>query len=66
MNGFRAPNYPPDMFGQTQTHHGDIKEEASSENESEHDLPREDDDYEPYMEEEQQLELSMSNEGSSY
>ncbi|MBA0874752.1 hypothetical protein Goshw_021484 [Gossypium schwendimanii] len=61
LNGLRAPNYLPDMFGQMQAHHGD-EDEASSENESEQNLPRKEDNYEePHMEEARQLELSTRN-----
>ncbi|KAH1073447.1 hypothetical protein J1N35_025775 [Gossypium stocksii] len=46
LNRLRAPNYPPNMFGQMQTHHEDEEEEATLENESEKDLPIEEDNYE--------------------
>ncbi|MFQ6642960.1 hypothetical protein Gotur_017796 [Gossypium turneri] len=47
LNGLRAPNCLPDMFGQTQTHHGDEEDKANSKNKSKQDLVvREEDDYE--------------------
>ncbi|KAH1056619.1 hypothetical protein J1N35_034684 [Gossypium stocksii] len=42
------------MFGETQTHYGDVEDKATSKNESEQDLAREEDDYEEtHMEEAQ-------------
>ncbi|MBA0805059.1 hypothetical protein Gohar_004604 [Gossypium harknessii] len=42
----QALNYPPDTFGQMHTHHEDEEEEPTLENESEKDLPSEEDNYE--------------------
>ncbi|MBA0855049.1 hypothetical protein Goshw_008510 [Gossypium schwendimanii] len=72
LNCLRSPNYLPNIFSLESTYHDkeDEDEEETLEVKVEgdtQDLPRlEDENEEPFMEEAQQLELSMNNGGCTY